>query len=344
MRWWFCVPGALVPAEVARHAVMSLPEAIVRALCRAAIDSGCVPPASDAPHLDWLWQRFGGAGDPVVAPYLWSMLSIEPHPSDGTVWCCVPVHFALARDHMLVSALDATVTRDDIVGLMQVAADVAGQHGASIVEQGGHWFVRTEAPWQLATVALDAALGRSLTECWPEGADALRWRKLLTEVQVEWHQHPINEQREEQGRPEINGLWLHGGGVSRQLSASAFASIACDDPRVNAWAHAGGMPHERRLGNDALPPAGGDAVTLIGNLLPAFNADDWGGWMHAWNVLAGSLPARFERAQAAGFELSLQLFGATESRVITLAAGDRWRFWRGANRARAAALLTDTGA
>lgn len=344
MRWWFCVPGALVPAEVARHAVTMLPDGIVRALCRAHVDEHSALPESPAPHLDWLWQRFGGVGEPVVAPYLWSMLSDEPCPAGATLWCCDPVHFALARDHMLVNALDGTVSREHMAELMQVAAAVAAREGASIVEKGGAWFVRTESPWQLTTTPLDGALGRSLTECWPEGADARRWRRLLTEIQVEWRQHPINERRDELGHPEVNGLWLHGGGVWRPLAGGAFASIACDDPRLNAWAHAGGMARERRLANDDSPLADGDAVTLLTDLLPAFNADDWGEWMRRWGALASSLPAHIVRAHAAGFEPSLQLFGATESRAITLAASDGWRFWRGANGTRAAALLTDAGA
>lgn len=344
MRWWFCVPGALVPAEVARHAVKALPDDIVRVLNRASAARAVPWSESSAPHLDWLWQRFGGNGEPVIAPYLWSMLSNEPLPAGAMLWCCDPVHFALALDHMLVHALDATVTDEDLAQLMQVAAQVATSAGASIVEQDGIWFLRTDAAWQLATTALDGALGRSLTDCWPEGADARRWRKLLTEIQVRWHHHPINEQRLEQGLPEVNGLWLHGGGSSRSLAGAPFASIVCNDSRLNAWAHAAGIPRERRLANLATPRADGDAITLITDLLPAFNADDWGGWMQRWTALAASLPEQIARAHAAGFDLTLQLFGATQARTITLATNDRWRLWRGVDRTRAAALLTDAGA
>jgi hypothetical protein len=344
MRWWFCIPGALVPAEVARHAVKLLPDQIVRALCRATLEAQKTMPESPAPHLNWLWQRFGGDGEPVTAPYLWSMLSGESLPADAVLWCCDPVHFALARDHMLVNALDATVTREEIAELMKLATKVAAGETASMVEQTGHWFLRTAAPWQLTTTTLDGALGRSLTECWPEGADARRWRKLLTEIQVEWHHHPVNQQRIEQGLPEVNGLWLHGGGLARPLTGSAFASVVCNDPHLNAWAHAAGIRSQRRLTNDATPIADGDAVTVIADLLPTFNADDWGGWIQRWIALASSMTAKTSCAQAAGFDFTLQLFGMTHSRAITLAANDRWRLWRRVNPTRVAALLTDASA
>jgi hypothetical protein len=344
MRWWVCVPGALVPAEVARHAVRALPTDVIRMVTRASVDSVAADAESSTPHLSWLWRRFGGEAYPVVAPYLWSMYSGDSTTIDTTLWCCDPVHFALARDHMLVNRLDAGAPPEAVAELMKVGATVAELHDARIVEQRGHWFLRTETPWHLSTTALDGALGRSLTECWPEGQDARRWRRLLTEIQVEWHQHPINEQRTEQGQPEINGLWLHGSGVRVPLSNHAFASVVCDDARLNAWAHAAGVPFSRRLGNDGTPKPDGDAITLITDLLPAFNADDWGEWMLRWTALAASLAALSVRAHEAGFDLTLQLFGAAQSRAVTLAAADRWRFWRGSNPTRAAELLTDAPA
>jgi hypothetical protein len=343
MRWWFCIPGVLVPAEVARHAVKALPDEIVRALCRANVDDLNAMPESPAPHLQWLWQRFGGDGEPVVAPYLWSMLSGESFTGEAVLWCCDPVHFALARDHMLVNALDPSATREQVAELMRLAGRIAAPEAASIVEQAGAWFLRTDSPWQLTTTPLDSALGRSLTECWPEGVDAGRWRKLMTEIQVEWHHHPINENRIEQGLSEVNGLWLHGGGSARPLTSSAIRHVVCDEPRLHAWAQAAGLPDQRQLANRPMPPADGDAVTLITDLLPTFNADDWGGWMQRWIALVSTLSAQIARAHAAGFDLTLQLFGRTHSRAITLAANDRWRLWRRADRKRATVLLSDAG-
>ena len=40
------------------------------------------------------------------------------------------------------------------------------------------------------------------------GKDAVSWLAVQTEIQMFLHSHPINQTREQQGLPEINGLWL----------------------------------------------------------------------------------------------------------------------------------------
>jgi hypothetical protein len=346
MRWWFCIPGALVPTEVAQHAARSLPAELLRALNRCTVTAGPSFDGSPAPHLDWLWHGFGGSGVPVIAPYLTA--DADDSRGGGRVWCCDPVHFALARDHMLVQDLEATEqTRDDVAALMTVAAAVVRDAEANLFAHRGRWFLHTAAAWQLDTTPLDAALARSLTDGWPEGPDAYRWRKLLNDIQIEWHRHPINQGRAERGELEINGLWLSGGGSPQTLGAPRFASIVCDDPRLHAWGRAAGLAPDRMLHSSALPsfslpPSGGDSLTLIDTLLPGFNAQDWGRWLQAWQALAAQWPEQQQRAAAAGFEMSLQLFGAAQSRALRFSPRDRWRFWRGADRASVAALLTDT--
>lgn len=335
MRWWFCIPGALVPDVVARHAVQTMPRELLRALRHATVipdahDAGA--PDRPAPHLHWLWQRFGGKGDPVLAPFL------AEESIDNTVWCCDPVHFALALDHVVVKPIDAG---DDLRTLMQSAAAVARDSQVAVFEHHGQWFLRPASAWQLTTVPLDAVLGRSLTDAWPTGSDARRWRKLASDIQIEWHQHPINQHRSEHGLPEINGLWLHGGGERTPLGPSSFASTVSDDPRVRAWARAAGLASEQLRGSDDLPPPVGDAVSLIPTLLSSYNAGDWTRWLHSAAELTAQWPALHARAQHAGFDLALQLFGANTSRTLLLSARDRWHFWR---RGDAAAMLTDSDA
>lgn len=47
---------------------------------------------------------------------------------------------------------------------------------------------------------------------------AKKWRQLQNEVQMIWHDHPVNEARLERGELSINSIWLHGNGASSDLA------------------------------------------------------------------------------------------------------------------------------
>lgn len=54
--------------------------------------------------------------------------------------------------------------------------------------------------------------GQDVGDWWPTGAQWQPWRRLLNEIQMTWHEHPVNETRQENGQAPINGVWLYGGG------------------------------------------------------------------------------------------------------------------------------------
>jgi len=70
------------------------------------------------------------------------------------------------------------------------------------------------------------------------GEDAVSWLAMQTEIQMFLHTHPINQAREQQGLPEINGLWLWNDANGTQsadivASDSAWARFS-DTPKINA--------------------------------------------------------------------------------------------------------------
>ncbi|MFO0009699.1 MAG: hypothetical protein ACK540_09815, partial [Betaproteobacteria bacterium] len=217
MRCFVVVPGALVPAPLAADLVgearrqRRLPQ-LERLVARASVKAyAALPPvAARVPQLYWTWAQFGGNGGPVAAPYVAALLAQRAVPA--ALWHCDPVHIALARDHLLVTALDeAPPTPAEEEALFAEAAAAALELGAQMHRWQGRWFIAFDPPWQLEAVPLAAVLDHSMQEAMPGGADAARWRKLFTEIQIRWHRHPVNEAREAAGRPAVNGLWLHGG-------------------------------------------------------------------------------------------------------------------------------------
>jgi hypothetical protein len=331
MRWSVVVPGALVPAPLAADVIgaASMPQLarlIARSVCN---DARSVHVTCDgAAHLGWLWQRFSGCDTaPITAPYAWRALQTDAPPNDAALWQADPVHFAFARDHMLVTSL-TDLAPDEAHALAAEARDSTQQAGGVLHVIDRHWFLAFSPPWSLQTTPLAAALGESVQHLLPVGDDSGRWRKLLTEVQIAWHQHPVNEAREARGAVEVNGLWLHGGGPFTPLPPSGLAQVASDDSAVRGWALASGVaPNRVRTGGMA-PVADGDQLTDWPHLFTSFKADAWGAWLPQIARFDAWLGGFSEQAFAAGAEVDLVLCGRRQTRTLRLTAGDRWRPWR----------------
>ncbi|MFN3565594.1 MAG: hypothetical protein ACK4V1_06375 [Burkholderiaceae bacterium] len=347
MRWFVIVPGALVPAAPAPDvlAAATAPRLARRLACAARREETHGDEAAQLPHLQWLWRAFDGpANTPVTAPYAWRALNGDGATNaavESQLWFCEPVHFAFARDHLRVDSLaDAPLEPDEARALAVAADEAARESGASLrLLDHAHWFLQVDPPWQIDTVALAAALGRSAYDVLPTGPDAARWRKLLNEIQMSWHVHPVNVAREARGAPTVNALWLHGGGVWRRLPRAPFATLLADDPVLRGWALAAGIAPSALLPADATPAASGDALSLWDGLQPGAAAGDWRAWLGRLPMLEAQIESVCERAFAARFaSVELVLAGSRSTRRLGLGAHDGWRFWR---RARLADLLRE---
>jgi len=334
MHWSVVVPGALVPAPIAADVIAAaraphLFGLVARA--RSADARWTSPSTQGAAHLGWLWQRFSGRDDiPVTAPYAWRALSesaaTEDAP-DGVLWHADPVHFALARDHMLLAALD-DLDPAEAMALAAEADTCAGAAGARVRIVDRHWFVRFGAPCSLQATPLEAALGGSVQQLLPQGDDSLHWRRLLNEIQIVWHQHPVNAAREQRGAREVNGLWLHGGGTHQALPASGLAQLASTDPVLRGWALAAGLPPASIVDEAAGLSDRGDALTVWPDLFAACRAQDWGQWLSQLARFDQWLAALSQRAFAANARVQLVLCGCHQTRSVLAGRNDRWRLWR----------------
>jgi hypothetical protein len=177
-----------------------------------------------------------------------------------------------------------------------------------------HWQLRLPAYTELPEFAApEEALGADLFEHLPQGPEGRRWRALLTEAQVVLHQHPLNEQRRQQGRPPINSIWLWGGGGLPATVESGLVRIASDD--LLAWALAARAGVDM-IGRDAFSPGASSSAIELLDLLDVETGRleiDW------WPMLEAGLRA--------GTIRQLRLAFASGERW-SLRAGHRLRFWR----------------
>jgi len=315
------LPGALLPREVVRALAEPLAAtALASLLARTQLagDSEAETP----PHLAWLAEHLFQSELPLAtAPYAVAALAGHAPARDQCLWHTDPVHLELARDHVALASLAAPPTEDDAGALIAAANALAAEAGAEFVRIDDRWFLRTAHPWELTAKPLAATLGQPLHAVLPAGRDAAVWNRLLTEIQMTWHTHPVNEAREARGEATVNSVWLHGGGCWAPLKRPAFAAVLADEPEWRGAAQAAGIE-----ASSASATPGDHALVVWSDLLVPRLQQDWTHWIAALGALDLRL-APLARSSA----LDIVLTGEATLRRLRSRPTDRLKFWRAAS-------------
>jgi hypothetical protein len=134
------------------------------------------------------------------------------------VWIATPVHLVagLASVHL------------DARGLLRVEPEarraLAQDFNAVFAESGFRLEALASAGFlitgprvdDLDTVEPARILGASVTEVLPAASNAPTLRRLVAEIEMWLHSHPVNAERARRGRLPITALWLWGGGGARE--------------------------------------------------------------------------------------------------------------------------------
>ncbi len=316
--------GALLPADLPPGMAAELVAALrapvlARWLRRATVLSHISTgpqPARDA----WLAEHLCNApGRPApLAPYAWRELGGEA-PGSATLWFADPVHVVIGRDSLVVQPLPAAPTDAEADALIAAASECLGDSDAAVVRRGVQWFLRTADPWSLRPVPLDAMAGAPFAlPAADDPADARRWARLHNAIQMAWHQHSVNSEREARGAPPINALWLHGGGRWAALPALRWARVFSDDPGVRGAARAGGAEAAN------LAETWMDKSLLdLPHAQPAAGIGEGPAWLSAMATLDREL-TRVPTVPA----IELVLTSHDHLRSWQVQSSDRLRFWR----------------
>ena len=243
------------------------------------------------PHEMWLARHFGLAdpthpdNSPPVAAALMRTCGIRPDP--GHWFIVQPVHYHVARDHLVLTDPRALGLADgDARALFATALRSFEQAGLELrYGNADYWFVRADRHRDLLTATPDATCGHNIHIWMPEGTSARAWRKLQNEVQMDWHTHSVNAARTEAGRTPVNSLWLWGGAGVPTETASKAAARAESLFNFQGWYAAFG---QYTSSSTIVPDA--DAQTLLASsephrfvmldsLIGPALAGDWASWL-----------------------------------------------------------------
>lgn len=288
------LPFALPPAEHAKDLIAALDApALAMLLARGSeaprID--CEPYAAALPH-EALLAGSHEDNSPPAAHALMRQLGLPP--ADGHWFVLQPAHFHVARDHLVLTDLrQLDLDERESRTLFDSALPLFDELGHELrYGDARRWFLRADAWQALRTTTPDAATGHNVDVWLPSGERSRDWRKLHNEVQMLWHMHPLNDEREMRGQRRVNGLWLWGG--ASPSDAPAATPVQVDD-----------------------------------SLIPHALAADWGSWLAAMQQVEAGRAAPMLEALASGAidRLTLQLTDASRIRSWHATRAGMRKFW-----------------
>lgn len=176
-------------------------------------------------------QVQAGTALPVAA--LTSLVDLD---SEGLGAGCVmradPVH--LRADQSILRLFDSrtfTITQQEADALVLAFNELYADMDWSLLAPcPQRWYLRLPQLPAITTVAPVAIAGQDIDPHLPHGPDASTWHALMNEVQMLFHQHPVNVLREERGEPTINSLWFWGEGKLPETVPRPGIQVATDYP------------------------------------------------------------------------------------------------------------------
>jgi len=191
-----------------------------------------------------------GDGDQLaVAPLTW--LADTGERATGFIMRADPVH--LRADQACLRLFDSTTFDLNV----QEARDLVATFNDYYSRQGWRlhaplpqrWYLTLKEAPELATVAPTQLAGRDISDGLPQGKDAPTWHTFLNEVQMLFHEHPVNLARERRGEPAINSIWPWGGGYLSGRISTTVSRVIASHPQLRGLAQLGGVPCRDIPGN-----------------------------------------------------------------------------------------------
>jgi hypothetical protein len=270
----------------------------------------------------------------------------------------LPAHLELGRESLsLANPATLQLKPAEAQSLLEAVQPLLVEAGWQIdASNPQRWLIAHPSLAEVVTADPARAIARNVAAWMPAGTPARPWRQLLTEMQMVWQYHPVNEARMRAGLPETNTLWLHGCG---RLPADLRNPFVL---QVNAQAQENGQTHDQ-AGGRTQDRTHDQARSSAPDTAPAF-ATTW------WRAAQAGLPrlpssrhphplhvlhpqatreadaaqlavaiAALDQAAAEAIDLALRqhasaqvvLAGERRWLAFELHKSRRWQFWRRAD-------------
>jgi len=223
------IPGALPALPVAAELAKLLPERaptlhswlLAGAARPAAFDvraHGCTAFES------WQLTRAGYTPEPglLQGAGLGPLLAAGQAPAGDAVWLAELVHLALGADQAnLLDPGQMDLLPEETAALLDTARPLFEGTGFAVdALSPQRWRLRLPDGLRPQTASPQVVAGQRLNEWWRQDTETRPWRRLLNEIQMAWHEHPVNDARAARGLAPVNALWLYGGGTPWPIASA----------------------------------------------------------------------------------------------------------------------------
>ncbi len=236
------IPGSLVPTSVAPDLAPELkkhcPQLIgllerrpAEVLSLAPERTGCTP--HEALQLHRLGYQDVTQGEDGPGPSQASFhglnlgaglapLAAGIHTGNEPVWVAQLCSITVGREGArMLAPHSLSIAQHEADALFEAASALwDGSEISALSLNADLWRIWPGHAAHAPSMSPAAVAQMSLSDWWPQDPSFKAWRRLLNEIQMLWHTHPVNTMRVERGLPPINSLWLYGGACGWRPTAS----------------------------------------------------------------------------------------------------------------------------
>lgn len=131
----------------------------------------------------------------------------------AVIICADPIHIETSMQGVSVRSQSLEVTSQEAESIIKELNHFLVQDDLRIevdVNLPQHWYLLGDGLKSLISTPLTQIEEGGLLSALPQGEHKAYWHRLWSEVQMLLHSHPVNQAREQQGKPSINALWFWG--------------------------------------------------------------------------------------------------------------------------------------
>lgn len=168
--------------------------------------------------------------------------STTPYP----YWMCAdPISLnADSQTLYLTGHKNLELNDDEVKGLIVSLRPLFEEYDIQLVAYSNHqWALNCPHLPKIITNPLFEVLGKNIENLLPSGPDERFWLKLMTESQLLFNQHPVNQYRRQENKPTVDSLWFWGAGEFPKSVNWSYSHCYSSQESLFALAQKGNIPY-----------------------------------------------------------------------------------------------------
>lgn len=174
-------------------------------------------------------------------------------------WLAQPVQLTPGMKDLVAHPVDAVADAEREALWSAAEPELEAADASLRLAEDGLWELQLEAEGRAGGPPPSMGLGRSMVAPSLEGELARRLQVLGNGLQMAWFQHPVNLEREREGRGGVHGLWLWSPGCASEATS---VRRVCGGGAIARWL-AQGADVDWKADPAAAPATDGDTVVVV---------------------------------------------------------------------------------